>query len=166
MNNKLLLGTLILFSSFSVMPKAIAQLEEPNDTRIEKYEDLTETEASPAGFETESEAEMMETSSDALEPTTRTEETFQEAAASDLDSPYDVRRTEAFNLVSSAYRGDFEDQGINSYAVLVDNYESGELTAEDLIGAAIESGELSPQAMEDDSYIQAVDAQLKGLTSS
>lgn len=166
MNNKLIIGTLILFSSAVAMPQAIAQLEEPNDTRIEKYEDLTETEVNPDGFETESDLETMESENGALEPTTRTEETYQEAASSDLDSPYDVRRTEAFNLVSSAYRGDFEEQGINSYAVLVSNYESGELTAEDLIDAAIESGELSPQAMEDGSYIEAVDAQLQGLTSS
>lgn len=166
MNNKLVLGALILFASVSVMPKAIAQSEEPNDTRIEKYDDLTETEVSPEGFETESDMETMGAEEGALEPSTRAEETYQEAASSDLDSPYDVRRTEAFNLVSSAYRGDFEDQGINSYAVLVGNYESGELTAEDLIGAAIESGELSPGAMEDDSYVQAVDAQLKGLTNS
>jgi len=147
------------------MAKAIAQLEEPNDTRIEEYEDLTETETSPVEFETESDMEM-ESEDGALEPSTRTEETYQEAASSDSNSAYDVRRTEAFNLVSSAYRGDFEDQGINSYAVLVGNYESGDLTAEDLIGAAIEAGELSPSAMEDDSYVQAVDAQLKGLTSS
>lgn len=166
MNIKLIIGTLILFSSASVMPKAIAQSEEPNDTRIEKYEDLTETEADPAGFKTESDMETSQPQDGALEPTTRTEETFKEAASSDLNASDDVRRTEAFNLVSSAYRGDFEDQGINSYAVLVGNYESGELTAEDLINAAIDAGELSPSAMEDDSYVQAVDAQLKGLTSS
>lgn len=167
MNEKLVIGTLILFSSVSVMPKAIANSQEANDTRIEKYEDLTETEASPAGFETESESDLEVTSEDdVLEPTTRTEEVYEEAATNNSDSSYNVRRTEAFKLVSSAYRGDFEDQGINSYAVLVSNYESGELTAEDLIQAAIESGELSPSAMEDNSYVQAVDAQLEGLTES
>jgi hypothetical protein len=69
-------------------------------------------------------------------------------------------------LVSSAYRGYFEDQGINSYAVLVSNYQSGELTAENLIQAAIESGELSPMTMEDTSYIEAVDSQLNALTNT
>ena len=69
-------------------------------------------------------------------------------------------------MVSSAYRGDFEDQGINSYAVLVSNYEAGELTAEDLIAAAIDAGELSSSAMEDESYVQAVDSQLNALTQS
>ncbi|MEO0926385.1 MAG: hypothetical protein AAFY63_11010 [Cyanobacteria bacterium J06643_13] len=163
MNNSLIISTLVLFSSVGIMPQAIAQVAEPNDTRIEKYEDLTETEAAPAGFETEAD---MESEDGVVAPTTRAEETFEEAATSDLDNPYDVRRTEAFNLVSSAYRGEFEEQGVNSYAVLISNYETGELTAEDLIGAAIESGELSPMALEDDSYVRAVDAQLQGLTQS
>lgn len=163
MNNKLIIGALILFSFASATPKAIAQTEEPNETRIEEYENLTETEASTAEMETESDMKTMESEDSALEPTTRAEE-MEEASSS--DTAYNVRRTEAFNLVSSAYRGDFEDQGINSYAVLVDNYETGDLTAEDLISAAIDAGELSPGAMEDDSYVEAVDAQLKGLTNS
>ena len=163
MNNKLIIGALILFSFAGATNKAIAQTEEPNETRIEEYEDLSETEASTAEMESESDMKMMESEDSALEPTTRAEE-MEEASSS--DTAYNVRRTEAFNLVSSAYRGDFEDQGINSYAVLVDNYETGDLTAEDLISAAIDAGELSPGAMEDDSYVEAVDAQLKGLTNS
>ncbi|MEO1672073.1 MAG: hypothetical protein AAFR77_15030 [Cyanobacteria bacterium J06631_2] len=163
MNNRLILGTLVLLSSIGIAPLVNAQTEKPNQTRIEKYEDLTETEVNSAGFETEAD---MESESGALEPTTRAEETYEEAASSDLSANYDVRRTEAFNLVSSAYRGEFEEQGINSYAVLVTNYKAGDLTAEDLIGAAIESGELSQMALEDDSYVRAVDAHLKGLTDS
>lgn len=164
--NKFIVGSLsILFSASLGVSGAIAQIEEPNDTRIEKYEDLTETEMDPA-LETEMNGMEME-SEDGLsqEPATRTEETMQEAYSSDM-SMYDVRRTEAFNLVSSAYRGDFEDQGVNSYAVLITNYEAGELTAEDLIQAAVDAGELSPSAMEDASYVEAVDTQLNALTQS
>ena len=203
--NKLTITTLsVLFSTVFIIPSAIAQMEEPNETRIQKYEDLTETdpdmtsqsEEGMEGMESESGAmepetrteetleeaqtdsdmtspsgmedmEGMESESGAMEPETRTEETLEEAQSSDFDySGYDVRRTEAFNLVSSAYRGDFEDQGINSYAVLVTNYEEGELTAEDLVNAAIDAGELSPSALEDDSYIEAVDSQLSALTQS
>ena len=44
--NKLIISTLsVLFSSIFIVPGAIAQMEEPDDTRIEKYEDLTETDA-------------------------------------------------------------------------------------------------------------------------
>ena len=165
--NKFALGGLaVLCSAAFATPQAIAQMEEPNDNRIEKYEDLTETEVDPTTSEPMAEQDMMGETEGAMEPSTRAEETMEEAQSSDLDTAYDVRRTEAFNLVSSAYRGDFEDQGVNSYAVLVDNYETGELTAEGLIDAAIEAGELSPAAMDDDSYIQAVDSQLMGLTNN
>ena len=170
--NKLIISTLsVLFSAAFIIPGAIAQGSEPNDTRIEKYEDLTETDPGlTSQFETEDMEDMEETypqqESD-FETETRTEETLEEAQSSDFDySSYDVRRTEAFNLVSSAYRGDFEDQGVNSYAVLVTDYESGELSAEDLVNAAVDAGELSPFALEDDSYIEAVDSQLNALTQS
>ncbi len=170
---------LVLFSAVLVVPSAIAQMEEPDNTRIEKYEDSNQTQDEPTTSESEmnsgsqmEDMEGMESEDGAVEPETRTEETLEEVQPGEEDQPGDkstsddVRRTEAFNLVSSAYRGDFEDQGINSYAVLVNNYESGELTAEDLIQAAIESGELSPTAMEDTSYIEAVDSQLNALTES
>lgn len=157
-------GLLILLSAVVAVPAAIAQTEDPNETRIEKYEDLTETEA-----DTTSQADMeemeLEYEDGMSQPETRTEETLQEAQSSDYNS-YDVRRTEAFNLVSSAYRGDFEDQGINGYATLITDYETGNLTAEDVINAAIESGELSPMALEDSSYVEAVDSQLMVLTES
>lgn len=167
MIKNLAIGTLfILFSSISAVQGVTAQVsEEPNDTRIEKYEDLTETEVNTSDYEAE-ETDTAQSQDEIEEPATRTEEELEEYQSSEMDDVYDVRRTEAFNLVSSAYRGDFEDQGINSYAVLVANYEDGELTAEDLIDAAIEAGELSPSAMEDESYIEAVDLQLDSLVNN
>ncbi|MEM7592188.1 MAG: hypothetical protein AAF383_11825 [Cyanobacteria bacterium P01_A01_bin.83] len=135
MNNKLIIGSLVLlFSTVFTTPQAIAQ---------------TGSSADGLGEPTDN---------------TRAEETIEAVNSGNSDVNYDVRRTEAFNLVSSAYRGDFEEQGINSYAVLETDYESGELTAEDLINAAIETGELSPKAIEDESYIEAVDNQLNALT--
>ena len=167
MINKLTIGSLfLLLSAMSAVPNAIAQtLEESNDTRIEKYEDLTETEVDSADYEVEGNTDTAQSDEDIEDPATRTEEKLEEYQSND-SNPYDVRRTEAFNLVSSAYRGDFEEQGINSYAVLISNYEAGELTAEDLINAAIQAGELSPSAMEDESYVEAVDSQLDALTNS
>jgi hypothetical protein len=167
--NKLTISTLlVLFSAVFVVPNVIAQTEEPNDTRIEKYEDLTETDPDlTSQSEMESMEEMDPQQESEFELETRTEETLEEAQSSDFDySSYDVRRTEAFNLVSSAYRGDFEDQGIDGYAVLISNYESGQTTAEDLIQAAIDAGELSPMALEDDGYVEAVQLQLDGLVQS
>lgn len=127
-------GLLLIALSAFVAPAAVAQMEEgAPDTRIEKYDELTETDG-----------------------TTSTSDSMM----------YDVRRTEAFNLVSSAYRGQFEQQGIGGYAVMISNYNSGELTAEDLINAAIEAGELSPMAIEDESYVEAVELQLESLQNS
>ena len=127
-------GLLLIALSAFIAPVAVAQMEEgAPDTRIEKYDELTETDG-----------------------TTSTSDGMM----------YDVRRTEAFNLVSSAYRGQFEAQGIDGYAVMISNYNSGQLTAEDLINAAIEAGELSPMAIEDDSYIEAVELQLESFRNS
>ncbi len=167
--NKFAIGSLlILCSALLGVPNAIAQMEEADDTRIEKYEDLTETEATSQS-EMNSEMSQMESmeSEGMAEPSsdTRVEEAMQDTQSSDM-SMYDVRRTEAFNLVSSAYRGDFEDQGIESYAVLISNYEAGELTAKDLIQAAVDAGELSPSTMEDSAYVEAVERQLSTLTES
>lgn len=163
--NKLILASFaIAFSTAIALPAKTLRAEEPNDTRIEKYEDLTQVESDTSST-SEGNLEMTDESS-VQEPQTRTEETLEEYNSADYSSNYDVRRTEAFNLVSSAYRGDFEDQGINSYAVLITNYETGELTAQDLIQAAVESGELSPAAMDDSGYIEAVESQLEALIQS
>lgn len=155
----------------AIAPVAVAQLpQEDADNRIEKYENLTEveTESLTQEEQIEGDIEAMEAEEAAEDADYRAEETLQRSRANTVSPSdtfnYDVRRTEAFNLVSSAYRGQFEEQGINSYAVLISNYQTGELTAEKLIQAAIDAGELSPAAMEDDSYVNAVEVQLDALT--
>ncbi len=188
--NKLTIGSLlILFSTAFAIPKAIAQTpDEPDNTRVEKYDDLTQPESPTDASQSDMDSmEMkqgqmkqgqmnqgqgmgMEKPQGAEPPSTRTEETLDEAQSSDMQSGNmmmgsDVRRTEAFNLVSSAYRGNFEEQGINGYQVLVSDYETGKVTAEDLVKAGIDSGELSPRAIEDDSYVEAVNSQLMSLSN-
>jgi hypothetical protein len=76
----------------------------------------------------------------------------------------DVRREEAFSLVRSAYRGEFEGEGIPPYNRLITAYETGEVDAQDVVEAAIADGELSPVALEDEDYINAVEAQLEFLS--
>ena len=80
----------ILLFGFLTVPKAIAQVEESdNDTRIEKYEDITETESdsiddsdSTSEMDTDKteESEAMEEEDSDLEeqPSTRTEEKLEE----------------------------------------------------------------------------------------
>ena len=168
---KKLTGSLfLLLASAVIAPAAVAQMTEgAPDTRIEKYERLTQpnTGSMTPMEELNSNYEAIESESAAEEADTRAEETLERYQSKKVTPDdyyrYDVRRTEAFNLVSSAYRGQFEAQGIDGYAVMVSNYNSGQLTAEDLIEAAIEAGELSSKAMEDDSYIRAVEFQLRSL---
>ena len=96
MNKLYVSGLLVLLSPLLSVPNAIAQFEEgDNDTRIEKYEDLTETEAesdSPTPT-SETNTEMMETNSEVQEPNTRAEEKLEEYHSNDSDS-YDVGDTE------------------------------------------------------------------------
>ncbi len=74
-----------------------------------------------------------------------------------------VRDAEAFNLVASAYRGEFKEQGIPSYTQFEQAYISGELNAESLVNSAIAAGELSSEAIEDEAYLNAVTLQLDAL---
>ena len=91
-------------------------------------------------------------------------EANQTSSSSSSMDMYDIRRTEAFNLVSSAYRGEFEDYGIPSYAELSTEYQSGQITPEQVVEAAVEAGELSPKAQQDEDYLNAVELQLEGLS--
>ena len=74
-------------------------------------------------------------------------------------------RIEAFSLVNAAYQGRFKQWGIPAYAKLDQAYRGKQLTASDLIEAAIEANQLSPDALEDETYIKAVDTNLYGLVT-
>lgn len=146
--NKLVIGSLSLFLMSAIgAPLAVAEMKAENSDTVSQVE--------PAGSNMD--ADKLETRSK------QTLEEYQSTGSGSSESMYDVRKTEAFNLVSSAYRGQFESQGIEGYALLVSNYNSGELTAEDLIRAAIDAGELSPKAMEDEAYVNAVELQLENF---
>ena len=74
-------------------------------------------------------------------------------------------RIEAFNLVNAAYQGRLEKWGIPAYARLDQAYRGKQITASDLIEAAVEANQLSPDALEDEAYINAVDTNLYGLVT-
>ena len=73
------------------------------------------------------------------------------------------KRMPAFALVSAAYRGRYEDWDIPGYATLETEYEAGNVTAQDLVNAGVEAGELSPQAAEDNEYVDGVENELGAL---
>ena len=76
-----------------------------------------------------------------------------------------TERIDAFNLVSAAYRGRFREWGIPAYARLDQAYRGGQITAADLVEAAIKANQLSAIALEDESYLHAVDTNLYGLVT-
>lgn len=73
------------------------------------------------------------------------------------------RQTTPFNLVHLAKRGYFTAQGIPSYGAFLSAYRSGQITAEDIVKSAIEANRLSPDVLNDSSYLHAVRLQLDGL---
>jgi hypothetical protein len=66
-----------------------------------------------------------------------------------------------FELVSMAHQGNFIEQGIPSYLVLVSEHNMGKVRAEDLVAAAIRANKLSPQFSSDRGYLNAVEFQLQ-----
>jgi hypothetical protein len=71
-----------------------------------------------------------------------------------------------FNLVFLAYQGFLESEDIPMAGGLVSWYRSGRITAEDLVQAAINMNRLSPEAINDNRYIRAVDNQLSSLANT
>ncbi|MFB2938180.1 hypothetical protein ACE1B6_23280 [Aerosakkonemataceae cyanobacterium BLCC-F154] len=68
-----------------------------------------------------------------------------------------------FELVTMAYQGYFQEQGIPSYMLLVSARCTGQLRAETLVEAAIKAKKLPPQALTNQGYLNAVELQLREL---
>ncbi len=73
------------------------------------------------------------------------------------------RDIKPFNLVHRAYSGHFSEQGIPGFNRLAMAYRSGQIEAEDLVQTAIDQGRLSPDALDDTGYVNAVKFQLQDL---
>jgi len=68
-----------------------------------------------------------------------------------------------FQLVSLAYQGMYRSQGIPGFASLIFAYHYRQITATDVIKAAIAAKELTPDTLNDRGYVSAVDTQLFSL---
>lgn len=82
------------------------------------------------------------------------------AAVSSGDSSREIK---PFNLVHRAYSGHFSEQGIPGFHNLMIAYESGQITAEDLVQTAIDQGRLSRDKLNDEGYLHTVRFQLQQL---
>ena len=69
-----------------------------------------------------------------------------------------------FNLVSLAYQGGLEEQGIPSGGTLIFERQNRNIVAEDLVKAAISANKLPPQILNDQNYLNAVKSQLTSLS--
>lgn len=76
-----------------------------------------------------------------------------------------TNQIEPFDLVEQAYRGYLKDEGIPSYATLLQEYRAGDITAQDVVTSAIKANMLSKSALNDREYLSAVDAELMGLSA-
>ncbi len=68
-----------------------------------------------------------------------------------------------FQLVSLAYQGTYRSQGIPGFASLIFGYHYRQITAKDVIKAAIAAKQLTPATLADRDYVSAVDTQLFSL---
>jgi hypothetical protein len=65
-----------------------------------------------------------------------------------------------FSLVSLAYQGEYRTQGIPGFGSFQSATSSKTITAKDLIKAAIDANQLSPDTQTDRGYLNAVEQQL------
>jgi hypothetical protein len=73
------------------------------------------------------------------------------------------RNITPFNLIGNAYQGAYRDHSIPGFASLRDGARIGRITAKDLVKAAIESEDLSPQKIDDLNYLRSVEVQLGNI---
>ena len=68
-----------------------------------------------------------------------------------------------FDLVTGAYQGRFEEQGIPSNALFLAKIRSNKISAEDLVNTAISTGRLSENTLYDQSYLNSVESIMNNL---
>jgi len=69
-----------------------------------------------------------------------------------------------FNLVSLAYQGGLKQQGIPSGGTLIFERQNKNITAEDLVKAAVKANKLPTEVLDDQSYISSVKSELTSLS--
>lgn len=73
------------------------------------------------------------------------------------------RKLTSFDVANLAYQGRLTENGIPGYSSLAASVNSGSVTAEDVIQAAIDSGRLSETVLQDDDFVTAVERYLENL---
>jgi hypothetical protein len=68
-----------------------------------------------------------------------------------------------FNLVHLAYRGYFRDQGIPGYNAFLSAFDTGKISAKDVVQSAIKKNKRSSQVLGDRGYLRSFEAQVESL---
>ncbi|MEH2247977.1 hypothetical protein [Nostoc sp.] len=71
-----------------------------------------------------------------------------------------------FEAAFLAYQGNLKAQGIPSGSALVSQYQTGSLTALDVVKAAVNAKKLPAQTLNDTGYLNAVESQLTSFGST
>ncbi len=82
-----------------------------------------------------------------------------------VNSPFVNHKTTPFNLVGLAYKGFFINDNIPSYADLIYAYQSGKVSAKDIVQSAVNSNRIPQEVLSDREFLRAVDFHLQGLAS-
>jgi hypothetical protein len=90
---------------------------------------------------------------------TRTE-TIAMSTATISNNPAINSKITPFALVSLAYQGEYRTQGIPGFGSLQSATSSKIITAKDLVKAAVDANQLTPDTQTDRSYLNAVELQL------
>ncbi len=76
-----------------------------------------------------------------------------------ISNPVDSQLT-PFDLAFFAYRGYLKDEGIPSGQLLATDLEAGNVSAKDIVQAAIKAHRLSEQMLTDPGYLNALESEL------
>jgi hypothetical protein len=71
-----------------------------------------------------------------------------------------------YDLVYAAYQGRLRAQGLRSYGAFSDGCNQGNLTANDVVQVAIKANLLPQSILQDQGYMNAVDAQMKAFKNN
>lgn len=74
-----------------------------------------------------------------------------------------VSYLQPFNTAFLAYQGAFKEQGIPSTGSLISEFQIGNVTAKDIVQAAIKAKKLPAQVLNDRGYVNAVESQLTSM---
>lgn len=92
----------------------------------------------------------------------RAEQTAYNPNVSGQTPSYNARLTPV-DLVSSAYRGQLQNQGIPGYSDLIIAYQANQIGATDLVRSAVRSKLVPQEVLTDEGYLNAVVTQLDNL---